>query len=80
MQPDVAPEYMMHRGHRSQSLHDESKDGRPPYLTQNCFLLMGSLASGGDRPVYFSRKIQRPGSLFVGLGPIRRDCKRVQKA
>ena len=40
---------------------------------------LGSLASGGDTPVYFlAGNIHRPGSPFVGLGPIRRNSRRVQ--
>jgi len=40
---------------------------------------LGSLASGGDTAVYSLGEINRPGSPFVGLGPSRRDSKRVQK-
>jgi len=40
---------------------------------------LGSLASGGDTAIDSAGEIHRPGSPFVGLGPSRRDSKRVQK-
>ena len=40
---------------------------------------LGSLASGGDTAIHSPGEIHRPGSPFVGLGPSRRDSKRVQK-
>jgi len=38
-----------------------------------------SLISGVDTAVYSRGEIHRPGAPFVGLGPSRRDSKRVQK-
>jgi len=39
-QADVAPEYRMHRTHRTQSPHYESQDATRLYLMQDGFLLM----------------------------------------
>jgi len=38
--PDVAPEYVTYRTHRTKSLCYESQDLTPPYLMQDCFLLL----------------------------------------
>jgi len=39
-QPDVAPEYRLHRTQRMQSPHCESQDATRLYLMQDAFLLM----------------------------------------
>jgi len=38
--PDVTPEYLTYRTHRTESLRYESQDPTPPYLMQDCFLLL----------------------------------------
>jgi len=41
--------------------------------------ILESLAWGGDTPVYSPVEIKRPSLPFVGLGPTRRDSKKVPK-
>jgi len=41
-QPDVAPQYRMHRTHRTQSPHWQNQDATPAYLMQDGFLLMSA--------------------------------------
>jgi len=40
MQPDVTPEYGMHKTHRTQSSEYEGEDSRPLHLTQDSILWM----------------------------------------